>query len=103
MSSPIAVPSVARACTRWTASTPCPRRTVTLIASIAAGDYVAGVARGRSVAPPARPARQAPSDREGRAGARRDAEDDRAAAVGARGGRTARGRAAREAVRAADG
>src|SRR5438067_3082054 len=40
MSSPAAVPSLARTCTRCTASTTSPRRTVTLIASNAGGAYV---------------------------------------------------------------
>ena len=53
----------------------------------------ARIARGRGLAAPARRRRQALPDRAGRAGAHRDAEDVRPAALGAR-GRRARGRAA---------
>ena len=101
-SSPSAVPSVDRTCTRCTASTTSPRCTVTLIASTPAGSLVAGVARGRSLAAPARPTRQAIADRESRPGAHRDAQDLRPAALDARRRGLPRRRAPRQALPAAD-
>ena len=80
-SSTTAPSRTATAWTRCTASTVVPRRTSTLIGSaMTRGALDARTARDGGLAPPARRPRLGVPDREGRAGAHRDAEDVRPAA-----------------------